>query len=135
VNRRASNLELFLDLVFVFAVTQITGEIGRNLTIAGVLKAALIGFLIWWQWTAFTWAGTAIDIQGEWRARTLVLGMVPAMLVMAVAAPRSLDNEGIWFAGTYSVVQLFVVLLHGVTLLVRSRTAQFVSPSGRSQSP
>ncbi len=114
MNRHASNLELFLDLVFVFAVTQITSLVAADVSVGGVAKAALLGFLVWWQWTAFTWAGTAIDIQADGRALALVLCMVPAMLVMAIAASRAFAGQGVWFAGSYLIVQLFVLFLHGV---------------------
>lgn len=113
-NRHASNLELFLDLVFVFSVTQVTSFIGGDLTVAGVGKGALLGFLVWWQWTAFTWAGTAIDLQSEARARVLVLCMVPAMLIMAVSVPEALHDQSVWFAGSYVIVQLLVLALQGL---------------------
>lgn len=108
INRHASNLELFLDLVFVFSVTQVTGFIADDPTVAGVAKGALLGFLVWWQWTAFTWTGTAIDFQADTRARLIVLAMIPAMLVMAISVPQALDRQPLWFAGAYFVVQLFV---------------------------
>lgn len=110
-NRHASNLELFLDLVFVFSVTQVTGFVAHDPTVSGVAKGALLGFLVWWQWTAFTWAGTAIDFQADTRARLIVLGMIPAMLVMAISVPEALDGQPLWFAGAYCVVQLFVLAL------------------------
>lgn len=113
-NRHASNLELFLDLVFVFSVTQVTSFVADNLSAAGVGKGVLVGFLVWWQWTAFTWAGTAIDLQSDIRARILVLAMVPAMLVMAISVPRALSGQGVWFASAYCVVQLFVLSLQGL---------------------
>lgn len=126
-NRHASNLELFLDLVFVFSVTQITSFVAVDLSPAGVAKGALLGFLVWWQWTAFTWTGTAIDFQSDARARLIVLGMVPAMLVMAVSVPAALDDQGVWFAVAYLIVQLFVLGLQGVESwqLARTRRAWF----------
>ena len=113
-NRHASNLELFLDLVFVFSVTQVTGFIAADLSVGGVGRGALLGFLVWWQWTAFTWAGTAIDLQSHARERVIVLCMVPAMLVMAVSVPEALNDQGMWFAVSYLVVQLLVLMLQGV---------------------
>ena len=113
-NRHASNLELFLDLVFVFSVTQVTSYVALHLTLAGVAKGILLGFLVWWQWTGFTWAGTAVDFQSDRKARVLVLSMVPAMLVMAVSVPQSLDSQGWWFGSAYMVVQLFVLGLQAL---------------------
>lgn len=112
--RHASNLELFLDLVFVFSVTQVTGFVASNLSVAGVGKGMLLCFLVWWQWTGFTWAGTAVDLQSSSRARVVVLMMVPAMLVMAITVPRSLSDQGRWFASAYLVVQLLVLVFQAL---------------------
>ena len=111
INRHASNLELFLDLAFVFSVTQVTGFVADDPTIAGVAKGALLGFVVWWQWTAFTWAGTAIDFQADTKARLIVLAMIPALLVMAISVPQALDGQPLWFAAAYFVLQLFVTAL------------------------
>ena len=113
-NRHASNLELFLDLVFVFAVTQVTAFVAAHLSLGGVGKGALLGFLVWWQWTAFTWAGTATDFQTDARARLVVLAMVPATLIMAISVPAALDGQGLVFSGAYFVVQSFLLALQGL---------------------
>ncbi len=112
--RHASNLELFLDLVFVFAVTQITSFIAQDITPTGVAKGALLLFLVWWQWTAFVWVGTAYDLQAHPRSRLIVLSMIPATITMTVAIPRSLDRDGMWFAAAYAIVQVFVLWLQGL---------------------
>lgn len=113
-SRHATNLELFLDLVFVFSVTQITGFLADDLSAAGIAKGVLLAWLVWWQWTAFTWAGTAIDFQSNPLARIFVLCMIPATLVMAITVPRSLTTQGIWFAAAYLVVQLWVLGLQSL---------------------
>jgi low temperature requirement protein LtrA len=71
--RHATNLELFLDLVFVFAVTQIASLLSHDLTIRGAARALLIAWLVWWQWSQFTWAGSAVDLQQRSVTRVLVL--------------------------------------------------------------
>lgn len=109
--RRATNLELFLDLVFVFTVTQVTSFIAHDLTWAGLGKGLLLAWLAWWQWTAFTWAGSAVDLEANSRARIMVLCMVPAVLVMAITAPQSFTTQPIWFAGAYLLVQLWVLAI------------------------
>ena len=58
--RHATNLELFLDLVFVFAVTQIASLVSHDLTLRGAARGSLITWLVWWQWSQFTWAGSAV---------------------------------------------------------------------------
>jgi low temperature requirement protein LtrA len=114
LHRHATNLELFLDLTFVFSVTQVTTFIADDLTLAGLGKGVLLAWLVWWQWTAFTWAGSAVDFQSNARARIVVLCMIPATLVMAITAPQSLTTQGVWFAGAYLVVQLWVLALQSL---------------------
>lgn len=113
-SRHATNLELFLDLVFVFSVTQITSFLVDDLSAAGIAKGVLLAWLVWWQWTAFTWAGTAIDFQSNPLARIVVLCMIPATLLMAITAPQALTTQGIWFAAAYLVVQLWVLGLQSL---------------------
>src|SRR5215210_3961432 len=86
--RHATNLELFLDLVFVFAVTQIASLVRHDLTLAGTGHGVLIAWLVWWQWSQFTWAGSATDLQNRTSTRILVLCTIPATLTMAVSVPN-----------------------------------------------
>jgi low temperature requirement protein LtrA len=60
--KRVGFLELFFDLVFVFAVTQLVGLLHGDHTAAGWGRAALMMWLIWWAWSQYTWAGNAIDL-------------------------------------------------------------------------
>lgn len=112
--RHATNLELFLDLAFVFSVTQITGFLAHDLTWIGVGKAVTLAFLVWWQWTAFCWMGTGIDLFSIPRFRLMVLAMIPGVVVMAVTVPHSLGSLGVWFAVSYLAVQLWVLAIQGV---------------------
>lgn len=112
--RHATNLELFLDLVFVFSVTQITSVIAHDLTWAGLGKGLLLLWLAWWQWTAFTWLGAAIDLQAYARTRIMVLSMIPAVLTVAVALPAAYTSEPYWFAGAYFAVQAITLIIQGV---------------------
>jgi low temperature requirement protein LtrA len=116
--RHANNLELFLDLVFVFAVTQIASLVGHDLTPAGAGRGLLIAWLVWWQWSQFTWAGAAMDLQSRGATRILVLCTIPATLTMAVSIPNSFQqsghqNSGPWFGVAYMVVQLLVLAMQG----------------------
>src|SRR6476469_2735005 len=120
--RHASNLELFLDLVFVFAVTQIASLIDSDLTVAGVGGGVLISALVWWQWSQFTWAGSAINLQQRVSTRVLVLCTVPATLTMAVSIPHAFGtgnvaDTGVWFGLAYLVVQLLVLAMQGATAM------------------
>ena len=111
--RHATNLELFLDLVFVFAVTQIASLISHYPTGTGTAKGFLIALLVWWQWSQFTWAGSAVDLQREVRTRVLVLGCIPVTLIMTISIPEAYHDAGIWFGVAYLGVQLLVLGMQG----------------------
>jgi low temperature requirement protein LtrA len=98
-------VELFFDLVFVFAVTQITSGTAHDLTLAGVLRSILVGWLIWWAWTQFTWTLNPADTTHEW-VRVLTLAATAAAFVMAASVPRAFTDEAIWFALPYLAVRL-----------------------------
>lgn len=111
--RHATNLELFLDLVFVFAVTQIASLISHHPTGTGTAKGLLIALLVWWQWSQFTWAGSAIDLQRRVATRVLVLGCIPVTLIMTIAIPEAYHSTGLWFGAAYLGVQLIVLGMQG----------------------
>jgi low temperature requirement protein LtrA len=111
--RRATNLELFLDLVFVFAVTQVAGMLASDMSAAGFGRGLLLAWLVWWLWSQFTWLGTAIDLSGRSTAQFLVLATVPFTLLMAVALPGAYGSSGLEFAGAYLAVNLWALAIQG----------------------
>jgi len=111
--RHATNLELFLDLVFVFAVTQVAGVLGSSLTLAGFTQGLLLAWLVWWLWSQFTWLGTAIDLQGRSTAQFQVLATIPLTLLMAVALPGAFGASGLQFAAAYFAVNLWALAIQG----------------------
>ncbi|MFZ4720523.1 MAG: low temperature requirement protein A [Ilumatobacteraceae bacterium] len=111
--RHATNLELFLDLVFVFAITQIASLIASNPTVAGLGRGLLITWLVWWQWSQFTWAGSAIDLQAVRATRVLVLCIIPVALLNAVAIPTVFGDGGWVFGLTNLGIVLIVLAIQG----------------------
>lgn len=65
VERRTSPVELLWDLVFVFAVTQVTSLLVHDLSWAGFGRSMLVLALVWWAWWAFVWAANAEDADSE----------------------------------------------------------------------
>ncbi|MCE9621028.1 MAG: low temperature requirement protein A [Actinomycetia bacterium] len=122
VERHANNLELFLDLVFVFAITQVASFISHNPGGVGVAKGALIAFLVWWQWSQFTWAGSAIDLQQVATTRVLVLCLMPVTLLMTIAIPEAFHHDAVWFGAAYLGVQLVVLGITGSQALRSAAT-------------
>ncbi|MGI9647082.1 MAG: low temperature requirement protein A [Acidimicrobiia bacterium] len=95
-----SPLELFFDLVFVLAITQVAALIGADHTVAGLLRGALLLTMVYWGWSLYTWALNATGVH-----RLLVrLGLLAAMgtiLLMAVVIPEAFGDEGKYFAIAY----------------------------------
>lgn len=114
--RHATNLELFLDLVFVFAVTQVAGVLGSSLTLEGFAQGLLLAWLVWWLWSQFTWLGTAIDLQDRMAAQFQVLATIPLTLLMAVSIPGAFGASGLQFAGAYLAVSLWALAIQGWSL-------------------
>lgn len=92
-DHRVTTLELFFDLVFVFAITQVTALVAADLTAEGVVKGALLLVLLWFAWASFSWLGN----QAKADEGVLRLGLVAAMaglFVVALAIPESYDDAG-----------------------------------------
>jgi low temperature requirement protein LtrA len=98
-------VELFFDLVFVFAVTQVTHLTATHLTAGGVTRSVVLFWLIWWAWTQFTWTLNPADTESTLvRACTLVATSVA--FVMAASVERAYGEDPLWFALPYIVVRL-----------------------------
>ncbi len=126
--RRATNLELFLDLVFVFAIAQLAILLAHDLTWAGVGRGVLMAWLVWWQWSQFAWAGSGVDFEGKAGARLTVMASIPVTLVMAVALPDAFHATGPLFGIAYGLAQVaaLAILGHGMWS-TPARRATFVT--------
>jgi low temperature requirement protein LtrA len=109
--RRTGFLELFFDLVFVFAITQVVSLILEDTSVAGFLRATLVLGMIWWAWSAYTWMTNAVTIESV-VTRLLFLGAMLASFFMALAVPDAYQDEGLWFAIAYFTVRLLQVGLY-----------------------
>jgi low temperature requirement protein LtrA len=98
-------VELFFDLVFVFAVTQITVLTAHDLTPGGILRAVLLGWLIWWAWTQFTWTLNPADTTHP-TVRIITLVATAVALVMAASVQRAIAEDALWFAVPYVIVRV-----------------------------
>ena len=85
--RGVTTLELFYDLVFVFAVTQVSHLLLAHLTWTGAGQATLVLLVVWWSWNYTTWVTNELDPDAI-PVRLLLIGLMLASLVMAVAIPR-----------------------------------------------
>jgi len=108
---RATPLELFFDLVFVFALTQVTGFLADHLTWIGMLQGAALLVVLWWAWAAYVWLTNAVPAEEVIPARLVILGAMAAMLVASLAVPGAFGEYGVLFGLSYFVVRLLHVVL------------------------
>jgi low temperature requirement protein LtrA len=87
----ATPLELFFDLVFVFALTQVTGLMAEDLTAQGMIRGLLVLGLLWWSWVGYAWLGSVVRAD-EGATRIALLAAMAAMFVLALSIPEAFDD-------------------------------------------
>ena len=102
---RTTTLELFYDLVFVFAITQVSHLLLDNLTWQGAGQAALILLVVWWSWNYTTWVTNELDPDSV-LVRLLLIVLMLASLLMAIAIPDAFGERALMFAGSYVAIQV-----------------------------
>ena len=103
--QRATSLELFYDLVFVFAVTQVSHFLLAHLTATGAAEAALVLLVVWWAWNYTTWVTNELDLEST-VVRLVLIGVMFASLLMAVAIPQAFGGRALLFIGSYLAIQI-----------------------------
>lgn len=106
-------LELFFDLVFVFAFTQVTALLAHDPTWRGVLRAVLLLSVLWWAWSAYAWLTNTLDPE-EGGVRMAMFAAIAAMLIASLAAPRAFGRDATTFAVAYLVVRALHLVLYAV---------------------
>ena len=91
LDARVTPLELFFDLVFVFALTQVTQLMADDLTGRGVLRAMLILGVLWWSWVAYAWLSNVVKADEGPVRMALLIAMI-AMFVLALAIREAFDD-------------------------------------------
>ena len=98
-------VELFFDLVFVFALTQVTALTAENLDASGVARSLVIFWLIWWAWTQFVWTLNPADTRHT-VVQALTLGATATAFVMATSIPQAFEDEALWFTIPYVMIRV-----------------------------
>ncbi|MEU8253112.1 low temperature requirement protein A [Micromonospora inaquosa] len=101
----ASFLELFFDLAFVLALSQLAGHLLHDLTLVGALHTALLLTGVWWIWVTTTWFADWYDPESP-PVRWLLVGAALGSLLAGVAIPQAMDGRGLLFAGAYVSVHI-----------------------------
>jgi low temperature requirement protein LtrA len=98
-------VELFFDLVYVFAVTQLSHLILASLSLASIGRAAFLLLIVWWAWVYTTWMANWFD-PGSTAVRSVLTGVMLASLLMAAALPGAFGADGLLFALSYVTLQV-----------------------------
>jgi low temperature requirement protein LtrA len=100
VEPRVTALELFFDLVFVFAITQVTGFVAHDPTWTGLVEGLAILAALWFAWESYVWlANTAASDEGP--VRVVLLAAMGAILIASLAVPRAFGADGLIFGVAY----------------------------------
>jgi low temperature requirement protein LtrA len=112
-DERVTPLELFFDLVFVFALTQVTGFLAANESGEGLLRGALLFAALWWTWEAYAWLTNTLDPE-EGAVRLAVFASTGAMLIVALATPSAFGSEALVFGVAYFLVRALHIVLYTI---------------------
>ena len=103
--QHATTLELFYDLVFVFAITQVSHYLLEHLNWEGTGQAALVLLVVWWSWNYTTWVTNELDPESI-AVRMVLIGLMLASFLMAIAIPEAFGDRALLFAGAYVAIQI-----------------------------
>ena len=106
-------LELFFDLVFVFAITQVTSLLAHDPSWHGVLRGMLVLVALWWAWTGYAWLTSTMDVD-EGGVRLAMFASMGAMLFAALAVPGAFTHDAVLFGVSYLLVRLLHVVLYAI---------------------
>lgn len=102
---RVTNIELFFDLVFAFAVTQLSHALLSDLSLAGAIHTLLLFLAVWWVWICTSWVTNWLDPERP-PVRLLLLVLMLIGLVLSTAIPDAFGAAGPIFAVAYAAIQV-----------------------------
>ena len=100
---RVTPRELFFDLVFVFAFTQVATLLANDPTFAGIGRSVLVLAALWWAWAAYAWLTNVVDPEEGVVGGALLVALI-AMFIAALVVPEVFDDEGVLFGVAFFVV-------------------------------
>jgi low temperature requirement protein LtrA len=100
---RVTSRELFFDLVFVFAFTQVTTLLAEDPTFAGIGRGVLVLAALWWPWTAYAWLTNTVDPEEGFVGAALLVALI-AMFIAALSVPSAFGDHGVIFGVALTVV-------------------------------
>jgi low temperature requirement protein LtrA len=115
--KRVTSLELFFDLVFVFAVTQVSGYVSATPDWTHLLQGLAILSVLWFAWTGYAWLGNTADAD-EGHMRLLLFAAMGAMLVTSLAVPHAFGSDALIFGAAYFALRAMHLAIY--TYVARS---------------
>lgn len=109
-----SPFELFFDLVFVYAFTQVTAFLAKDPSWHGLARGLLMLAALWWAWGGFAWLATTTSLE-EGGTRIATIAVMCAMLVVGVATPGAFGEHALAFALSYAAVRFLHVVVYAVS--------------------
>ena len=110
---RVTPLELFFDLIFVFALTQVTGLVSASPTWQGLAQGVLVLGMLWWAWAAYAWLTNTLDPE-DGTVRLAMFGAMGAMFIASLAVPHVFADDALLFALAYAFVRLAHLTLYAL---------------------
>ena len=109
--QKVTPLELFFDLVFVFAFTQVTALMSENPTWEGLGQGMLVLAVVWWAWGGYAWLTNSLR-SDDGVARFGLLSAMAAMLIAALAVPGAFGEDALIFAIAYFAVRVLHIAVY-----------------------
>jgi low temperature requirement protein LtrA len=110
---RVTPLELFFDLIFVFAITQVTGLVSADATWTALAQGLVVLGVLWWAWAAYVWLTNTIDPE-EGGVRVAMFAAMGAMLIASLAVPGAFGADALLFACAYAFVRAAHLVLYAL---------------------
>ncbi|CAO3422915.1 low temperature requirement protein A [Azospirillum doebereinerae] len=104
-HERVTFVELFFDLVFVFAITQLSHSLAGHPTPLGAVQTGVLLLAVWWVWIFTSWVTNWVDPERT-PVRFLLLGLMFAGLTLSASVPSAFGDGGLAFALSYTVMQV-----------------------------
>jgi low temperature requirement protein LtrA len=102
---RVTYAELFFDLVFVFAVTQVSHTLLGRFTPLGALQTTMLFLAVWWVWVYTSWITNWLNPETT-PVRVLLFLLMLGGLVLSTSIPKAFESRGLWFAIAYAAMQV-----------------------------
>jgi len=102
---KVGTVELFFDLVFVFAITQLSHTLIAHPSLLGAVETLLLFLAVWWVWIFTCWVTNWLDPE-RWRVRLLLFALMACGLVLSMSIPTAWGAGGLIFAIAYVTMQV-----------------------------